>query len=100
MTIGTVCAVHEASLVEERVAIKATRSAGPAACAGDRELQCEVVAFLAALPCQQRAALMLRLNHNLGYADIAATLRCSAGEAQATVYEVLRSLLEHVGDRV
>lgn len=89
----------EALLVEERIATTATRSAGHAACADGRELQCEVAAFVAALPRKQRAALMLRLNHNLGYAEIAAYLRCSAGEARATVYEVLRSLLEHAGDR-
>jgi DNA-directed RNA polymerase specialized sigma24 family protein len=51
-----------------------------------------------ALSCQQRAALVLRLNHHLGYAEIAATLRCSADEARATVYEVLRSLRAQVGD--
>ena len=73
----------------------ATRSAGHAACADDRELQCAVAAFVAALPCKQRAALMLRVHRNLGYAEIAANLRCSAGEARATVYEVLRSLLTH-----
>lgn len=90
----------EASLVEEQMVTTTTRSAGHAACADDRELQCEVTAFVAALPCEQRAALMLRLNHNLGYAEIAANLRCSAGEARATVYEVLRSLRVHVGDRL
>jgi DNA-directed RNA polymerase specialized sigma24 family protein len=91
---------QEASLVEEQIATNATRPAGHAACADDRELQCEVAAFVAALPCKQRAALMLRLTHNLGYAEIAANLRCSAGEARSTVYEVLRSLREHVGDRL
>ena len=90
----------EASLVEERGAVVATRSAGHESCADDRELQCEVAAFVAALPRKQRAALLLRLKHKLGYAEIAATLRCSAGEARATVYEVLRSLRAHVGDRL
>jgi DNA-directed RNA polymerase specialized sigma24 family protein len=90
----------EASLVEERVAFVATRFADHAAVADDRELQCEVAAFVAALSCKQRAALMLRLNHNLGYAEIAANLRCSVGEVRATIYEVLRSLREHVGDRL
>ena len=90
----------EASLVEEQIATTAPRSAGHAFCADDHELQCEVAAFVAALPCKQRAALMWRLNHNLGYPEIAANLRCSVGEARATVYEVLRSLRDHVGDRL
>ncbi len=90
----------EASRVEKEMATTATRSAGHAACAGGRELQYEVAAFVAALPREQRAALMLRLHHNLGYAEIAANLSCSAGEARATVYEVLRSLRNHVGDRL
>lgn len=90
----------EASLVEEQIAKNATRSADHAACADGRGLQCKVAAFVAALPCKQRAALMLRLNHKLGYAEIAANLRCSEREARATVHEVLRSLRAHVGDRL
>jgi DNA-directed RNA polymerase specialized sigma24 family protein len=90
----------EEPLVEEQTAMTATRSAGHAACADGRELQYEVAAFVAALPSKQRAALMWRVNRNLGYAEIGANLRCSAGEARATVYEVLRSLRVHVGDRL
>ena len=88
------------SLVAEPMAPTATRSADHAACAADRQPQCEVAALVAALPSQQRAALMLRLNHNLGYAEIAATLRCSPPEARATVYAVLRSLRCQIGDRL
>ncbi len=90
----------EASRVEKEMATTATRSAGHAVCADGRELQYEVAAFVAALPRERRAALMLRLHHNLDYAEIAANLRCSADEARATVYEVLRSLRDHVGDRL
>lgn len=90
----------ETSLGEEQIAKNATRSAGHGAPVDGRQLQCEVTAFVAALPCQQRAALLLRLNHNLGYAEIAANLRCSEGEARASVHEVLRSLRAHVGDRL
>jgi DNA-directed RNA polymerase specialized sigma24 family protein len=99
-TNGTVWARREASLVEERVATNATRCVGHAACADGSELECEVAALVVALPSKQRAALMLRLNHNLGYAEIAANLRCSESKARATVYEVLRSLLERLGDRL
>jgi DNA-directed RNA polymerase specialized sigma24 family protein len=90
----------KASIVEEQTAMTATRSAGHAACADGRELQCAVAAFVAALPREQRAALMLRVHRKLGYAEIAANLRCSAGEARATVYDALRSLRDHVGDRL
>jgi DNA-directed RNA polymerase specialized sigma24 family protein len=90
----------EASLTEEQIANCATRSAGHAGPAHGRDLQCEVAAFVVALPRKQRAALLLRLNHNLGYAEIAANLRCSAAEARAIVYDALRSLRDHVGDRL
>jgi DNA-directed RNA polymerase specialized sigma24 family protein len=90
----------KASRVEKEMATTATRSVGHAACADGRELHYEVTAFVAALPRERRAALMLRLHHNLGYAEIATNLRCSPGEARATVYEVLRSLRDHVGDRL
>jgi hypothetical protein len=39
-------------------------------------------------------------HHQRGYAEIAATLRCSECEARAIVYEVLRSLRVHVADRL
>ena len=90
----------EASLVEMETATTATRSASNAVRADGRELQYEVAALVAALPCEQRAALMLRLHHNLSYAEIAANLRCSAAEARAIAYEVLRSLRDHIGDRL
>ena len=77
-----------------------SNSADHAAYAEDGDLRCEVAAFAAALPCAQRVALVLRLNHNLGYAEIAARLRCSEGEARASVYDALRSLRDHVGDRL
>jgi DNA-directed RNA polymerase specialized sigma24 family protein len=78
----------------------ATRSAEPAACDESLGLHREVAAFVAALPWEQRAALTLRRHHKRGYAEIAATLRCSECEARAIVYEVLRSLRVHVADRL
>jgi DNA-directed RNA polymerase specialized sigma24 family protein len=90
----------EALLVEEQIATTAPRSAGHAACADGHELQCEVAAFVTALPCKERAALLLRLKHNIGYTEIAANLRISEREARASVYEVLRLLRTHVGDRL
>ena len=77
-----------------------SRTAGHPACGGSPELPCEVAAFVANLPGQQRAALMLRRFHQRGYADIAATLGCTEHEARATVHEALRALRAHLGDRI
>lgn len=75
-------------------------SADHAAHPEERDPQCEVVAaFVATLPYAQRVALVLRQIHNLGYAEIAAMLRCSEDEARASVYDALRSLRDHVGGR-
>jgi DNA-directed RNA polymerase specialized sigma24 family protein len=71
-----------------------------AASAEDFALRCEVAAFVTALPCAQQVALLLRLNHRLGYAEIAAMLCCSKDDARASVYDALRSLRHHVGDRL
>ena len=90
----------EAALGEVRGALVAPGSAGHGAWADDRDLDCAVAALYAALPDKQRASLMLRLKHNLEYAEIAPILRCSVGEARATVYAVLRSLREDLGDRL
>src|SRR5215212_8545133 len=56
-----------------------------------RTLHAAVKAGFATLPPRQRVALVQRMFHNLGYTEIAANLRCSEGEARASVYEVLRS---------
>lgn len=45
-----------------------------------------------ALPVRQRAALMQRIFHDHSYADIAATLGCSAEAARANVYQALKRL--------
>ena len=50
-----------------------------------------------ALPAKQRAALMQRRFHGLGYEEIARSLGCSAESARANVYQAmkkLRALLE------
>jgi DNA-directed RNA polymerase specialized sigma24 family protein len=74
--------------------------ANRAASTKDFDLRCEVAAFITALPCTQRVALLLRLKHGLGYADIAAVLCCSNDHARAIVYDALRSLRHQVGDRL
>src|SRR2546426_9222571 len=52
-----------------------------------------------ALPPRQRAALMLRQFHDLGYAQIAATLGGNEVAARANVYQALKKLRVALGDR-
>lgn len=65
-----------------------------------RDLLTEVEAFVAALPPKQRVALVARKYHDLSYAEIAATLRCSEPAARASVHEALRKLRDRFGDRL
>jgi len=51
-----------------------------------------VAAAVAALPEQQRAALILRKYQALDYAAIAAVLNCTAAAARANVYQALKKL--------
>jgi DNA-directed RNA polymerase specialized sigma24 family protein len=62
-------------------------------------LRREVEAFVATLPGPQWVALVQRRYLNLGYAEIAETLRCSEVEARTSVYEALRAMRAHVGNR-
>ena len=49
------------------------------------------------LPPRQRAALMQRQFHDLGYAEIGACLGCSAAAARANVYQALKKLRASLG---
>jgi DNA-directed RNA polymerase specialized sigma24 family protein len=89
-----------APLPSEQLPQGATRPSRRATIANDHGLQREAAAFLAELPSQQRAALMLRLRHRLGYAEIAAALGCDEHEARLAAYEALRALRTHLGDRL
>jgi RNA polymerase sigma-70 factor, ECF subfamily len=51
-----------------------------------------VAEAVAALPEQQRAALILRKYQALEYAEIAAILNCTAAAARANVYQALKKL--------
>lgn len=97
-----VLAVHgrDASPGQQQMPRGISRIASQSACSNDSELQREVAAFVANLPYQQRAALMLRRSHQRDYADIAAILGCTEHEAHETVHEALRSLRAHLGDRI
>ncbi len=65
-----------------------------------RDLLQEVAVFIDGLPPKQRVALTLRKHHELGYAEIAETLRCSEAAARASVAEALRKLRDCFGDRL
>jgi RNA polymerase sigma-70 factor (ECF subfamily) len=65
-----------------------------------RDLLAEVAVFVDRLPAKQRAALVLRKYHGLGYDEIAAILDSSEGAARANVHEALRKLRERIGDRL
>ena len=60
----------------------------------------EVDAFINILPPKQRAALVLRKYHGLGYAEIGQSLNSSEGAARAMAYSALRTLVERFGDRI
>src|SRR5574341_2356836 len=51
-----------------------------------------VAMSIAALPPQQRAALTLRVHHNLSYKEIGEILQCSAGAARANVFHAIQKL--------
>jgi RNA polymerase sigma-70 factor, ECF subfamily len=63
-----------------------------------RDVLREVLAVIDGLPPKQRAALTLRKNHELGYAEIAAVLGTSEQAARACVYQALRKLRDRFGD--
>jgi RNA polymerase sigma-70 factor (ECF subfamily) len=60
----------------------------------------EVEQFIERLPSKQRVALILRKYHEMDYADIANSLRCSEPAARANVHEALRKLRSCFGDRL
>lgn len=51
-----------------------------------------VAMAIATLPPQQRAALTLRVHHNLSYKEIGEILQCSAGAARANVFHAVQKL--------
>lgn len=65
-----------------------------------RDLLADIATFVAQLPPKQRVALILRKYHELGYDEIAATLKCSEAAARANVHEALRKLRESFSDRL
>lgn len=65
-----------------------------------RDLLHEVERFIASLPDKQRIALILRKYQEMGYADIAANLKCSEAAARANVHEALRKVRDCFGDRL
>ena len=71
--------------------LEADRSS-PADRLEQRQLAEAVTRAVAALPHQQRAALIMRQYQQLGYDEIAAALDCSEEAARANVYQALKKL--------
>ena len=65
----------------------------------DREQLRRVARAVEALPPKQRAALMLRRFHGLGYADIAASLGGNEAAARANVYQAVKRLRAALEDQ-
>jgi DNA-directed RNA polymerase specialized sigma24 family protein len=65
-----------------------------------RNLHAAVEAGFATLPPTQRVALVQRMFHNLGYAEIAASLGGSETAARECVYTALRTLRSHSGNQL
>lgn len=62
-----------------------------------RERAAEVRRAVARLPAKQRAALILRVYHDMPHSDIAAALGTSVGAAKANVFHALRNLKRLLG---
>ena len=84
-------------------AVEANVAADPvdyAASLDARDILAEIKAFVLSLPAKQRIALILRKYHDMGYDEIASTLKCSEAAARANVHEALRKLRERFGERL
>ena len=62
-----------------------------------RQLIEAVARAVAALPDQQRAALIMRKYQELSYAEIAAALDCTEDSARANAYQALKKLRAQLG---
>lgn len=69
-----------------------TDSVPPLAYMLEEEQKQAVVAAMATLPPQQRAALTLRIHQNLSYKDIGMVMQCSEGAARANVFHAIQKL--------
>lgn len=58
----------------------------------DEELRQLVRAHLGKLPERQRTALLLRIDGELSYAEVAAAMECTVGTAKANVFHAVRAL--------
>ena len=85
--------------VEERHHVD-TRSEG----AADRLLRAEraarVRAAIAQLPRKQRAALILRMYHDMAHHEIAVALGSSVGAVKANVFHAMQNLKKLIGDGI
>ena len=99
--IATNSAVNTARRRARRVARAADADcdgfAGTSSSPEDREELRAVVRAVEALPPRQRAALVLRRFHGLGYAEIAASVGGTEASARANVYQAVKRLRATLG---
>jgi RNA polymerase sigma factor (sigma-70 family) len=72
---------------------------GPEARARFHEARAIVDAAIAGLPLKQRAAFVLRKQHDLSYEEIARSLECSPDSARAHVFQALRKIRRTLNGR-
>ena len=63
-----------------------------------RELEARIRAVLAALPANQRAALVLSRVEGLSYREVADTLECSESAVKSLVFRATATLREHLAE--
>ena len=64
------------------------------------DLLADVAVFVATLPAKQRAALVMRKQHDAPYPEIAAALGCSEAAARRSVHEGLRKVRDRFAGRL
>lgn len=77
-----------------------TRSESPADLALRNERAVQVRAAVARLPEKQRAALILRIYHDMSHKEIAETVGSSVGAVKANVFHALQNLKKLLGEEV
>jgi RNA polymerase sigma-70 factor (ECF subfamily) len=77
-----------------------TKTESPSARVLRGERAARVRAAIAQLPDKQRAALILRIYHELSHQEIADSVGCSVGAAKANVFHALQNLKKLLGDEV
>jgi RNA polymerase sigma-70 factor (ECF subfamily) len=84
--------------IEGRETIADTRTESPTERLLRHERAARVRAAVAQLPAKQRAALILRVYHELSHHDIARSLGSSVGSVKANVFHALKNLRKRLDE--